>query len=213
MKRIIDLWLSLLAIILLSPIFIGTILLMLVKQGRPVLFTQKRLGLNARVFSIYKFRTMTAGAHLARDGLQVKDNDVRVTKLGKMLRSTSLDELPQLFNILLGDIAIVGPRACLPEQLPYLNNAQRERFQVRPGLTGLATIKGRASIPWSRRLRWDRVYIKRQSFVLDIKIIIKTMFVVLSRENIYYDHVKYGPAFDLATPDNLPQASADGDTK
>ena len=109
MKRIIDLWLSLLAIILLSPIFIGTILLMLVKQGRPVLFTQKRLGLNARVFNIYKFRTMTTGAHLARDGLQVKDNDVRITKFGNM-RSTSLDELPQLFNILLGDIAIVGSR-------------------------------------------------------------------------------------------------------
>ncbi|WP_375267071.1 sugar transferase [Planktotalea sp.] len=209
MKRFFDFLIAILAIFVLSPVFITIILVIFFKQGRPIFFTQKRLGLNAKVFNIYKFRTMTTGAHLVRDGLQVTSNDVRVTKVGKVLRSTSLDELPQLFNILLGDVAIVGPRACLPEQLPYFNKKQRERFRVRPGLTGLATIKGRASIRWSKRLRWDRVYINQQSLWLDIKIIIRTVFVVLSRENIYYDHSKYGPAFDLATPDDLPQAVAE----
>ena len=113
---------------------------------------------------------------------------------------------PQLLNLLRGDVSIVGPRACLPQQILYFNEKQSQRFQVRPGITGLAVIKGRASIPWSRRLRWDRVYLKRQSLALDLYIIARTLLVVLSGQNIYYDHEKYGPAFDLAAPDNLPQA-------
>ncbi len=205
-KRVIDFTLALAAVIVLWPIFAVLAVLILIDDGRPILFSQERVGLNQKPFRIFKFRTMTTGAHLQRDGLQVAKNDIRITKLGKFLRATSLDELPQLLNIVRGDISIVGPRPCLPEQIPYFSEKQRERFDVRPGLTGLATIKGRASIPWSRRLRWDRVYIRKQSLWLDVLIVLRTVWVVLSRENIYYDLEKRGPAFDLASPDDLPQA-------
>ena len=128
------------------------------------------------------------------------------------MRKTSLDELPQFFNLLKGDVSLVGPRACLPEQIEYFNERQRERFVVKPGITGLAVIKGRASIPWSQRLRWDRIYIKRHTIAFDFYIIIKTFFVILSAKNVYYNHKKHGPAFDLASPDNLPQASMETTT-
>ena len=206
-KRLLDLVAALLSIIILSPILISIASMVLIFDGRPVIYSQRRVGRNFKPFSIYKFRTMSNGASLIRDGLQVKKDDVRVTMLGRILRKTSLDELPQLFNLLLGDVSIVGPRACLPEQIPYFNKKQCHRFKVRPGITGLAIIKGRASIPWSRRLRWDRVYVKRQSVALDLYIIVRTFLVVLFGKNIYYDHEKNGPAFDLADPHNLPQAT------
>ena len=205
-KRSLDVLAALSLIIFLSPLLASIAALVFAFDGRPVLYTQKRVGKNFKTFFIFKFRTMSNGASQVRDGLQVKANDVRVTSLGKTLRMASLDELPQLLNLLRGDVSIVGPRACLPQQILYFNEKQSQRFQVRPGITGLAVIKGRASIPWSRRLRWDRVYLKRQSLALDLYIIARTLLVVLSGQNIYYDHEKYGPAFDLAAPDNLPQA-------
>ncbi|WP_417811839.1 sugar transferase [Thalassospira alkalitolerans] len=206
LKRVLDFSISLLSIFFLIPVLTSIAIVLFFSDGRPILYTQKRVGKDMKVFSIYKFRTMSNGAHLVRDGLQVKMNDARVTKLGRILRKTSLDELPQLFNLLRGDVSLVGPRACLPEQIPYFNEKQRQRFKVRPGITGLAVIRGRASIPWSKRLRWDRVYIKCQSPALDLYIIARTFSVVLSGENVYYDHEKYGPAFDLAAPNDLPQA-------
>lgn len=210
-KRAFDLFFSVSALLMLLPVFLTVSILLLLAQGRPIMFTQKRLGEGGKIFQLFKFRTMMVGSHLKRNGLQVSSNDPRVSRLGNILRSTSLDELPQLFNMIRGDLSLVGPRACLPEQLAYFSDKQCERFSVKPGLTGLATVKGRASIPWSRRLRWDQIYVKRQSFCLDMIIVLKTFSVVASRRNIYFDHEKYGPAFDLAAPDNLPQATRNGE--
>ena len=135
-------------LVLFLPLFTLVMALVVLIDGRPIIYSQTRVGKEMKLFAIYKFRTMTVGAHSVRDGLQVKLNDARVTKLGRILRKTSLDELPQFFNLLKGDVSLVGPRACLPEQIEYFNERQRERFVVKPGITGLAVIKGRASIPW-----------------------------------------------------------------
>ena len=161
-------------LVLFLPLFTLVMALVVLIDGRPIIYSQTRVGKEMKLFAIYKFRTMTVGAHSVRDGLQVKLNDARVTKLGRILRKTSLDELPQFFNLLKGDVSLVGPRACLPEQIEYFNERQRERFVVKPGITGLAVIKGRPLIPWSQRLRWDRIYIKRHTIAFDFYIIIKT---------------------------------------
>ncbi len=205
-KRIVDFIISLFLICIFSPIMLAIAVLILIFDGQPIVYSQKRVGMNFKIFTIFKFRTMSHRSHAVRDGLQVGASDPRITKLGRMLRKSSLDELPQLFNMLSGDLSLVGPRACLPEQISYFNSKHRARFTVRPGITGLAIIKGRASIPWSRRLRWDRVYIKRRNFNLDLYIIFKTISVVFAGSNVYYDHEKKGPAFDLASSENLPQS-------
>lgn len=206
-KRGSDATIAFVCIIFLMPLFLCIAVAIILLDGKPVIFEQTRVGKNQTCFRIFKFRTMKKNAQLIRDGLQVKHNDHRVTKLGKVLRRSSLDELPQLFNILLGDISFVGPRACLPEQIKFFDLEHCQRFKVQPGLTGLAVIKGRASIPWSRRLRWDRIYVQKISLTLDVYIILKTFSVVLLGRNVYYDHEKYGPAFDLSSPDNLPQST------
>jgi len=173
-----------------------------------VFFTQERLGKGERVFRLYKFRTMVENAEFVRDGLAVKSGDSRITPLGRILRKTSLDELPQFINVLVGDISIVGPRPALPVQLQYYNDQQRRRFEVRPGITGLATVKGRCSIPWSRRIELDIDYIDNLTLMLDLIILFKTVYVVLSGKDTYYDSSN-GPAFDLADPDDLPQSVPD----
>ncbi|MDB4638785.1 sugar transferase [bacterium] len=175
-------------------------------DGRPVFFKQNRVGSHGNVFTLYKFRTMSVGAHLVRDGLAVLSNDKRISPLGKILRKFSLDEIPQILNLLNGTVNIVGPRAMLPEQICYLNETQLLRFSVKPGLVGLATINGRASIPWSKRLEYDVKYIQERSLLIDMKIMFKSILMVLRGDNIYYDHNKYGPAFDLVDPSNLPQS-------
>lgn len=204
---------SLILLLILFPLLILIASLIIIFNGRPVTFCQNRVGKDVKIFSMYKFRTMTHNAQLVRDGLQVQEGDSRITRLGRILRKTSLDELPQLINMLKGDLSLVGPRACLPEQLPYFNLKHQTRFKIRPGLTGLAVIKGRASIPWSRRLRWDRVYVKHRSVSLDLYIIAMTVLVVLTGRNVYYDQKRHGPAFDLAPPDDLPQSADYGKEK
>jgi lipopolysaccharide/colanic/teichoic acid biosynthesis glycosyltransferase len=163
------------------------------------------VGKNGKTFKIFKFRTMVVGADKVKDGLAVKAGDGRITKEGAFLRKTSLDELPQFFNVFLGDISIVGPRPALPEQLHYYDETQMRRLEMQPGITGLATVNGRASIPWSQRIAHDIKYIDNFSFWLDVKIMFKTVFVVLSGQGTYYDS-KNGPAFDLGSPDDLPQS-------
>lgn len=180
-KRLLDFILSLLALIILSPVLLITALLVRIKLGSPVIFKQKRPGLNEKIFTLYKFRTMTDKKD--EEGNLLPDSE-RLTKFGKMLRSTSLDELPELINILKGDMSIVGPRPLLVEYLELYNEEQKHRHDVRPGLTGLAQISGRNSITWEEKFKEDIQYIENISLIEDIKIILKTVTKVFNREGI-----------------------------
>ncbi|MDY0940058.1 sugar transferase [Priestia megaterium] len=180
-KRLLDIILSLVAIICLSLLFLTVAFLIRVKLGSPVLFKQKRPGMNEKVFLMYKFRTMTDERD--EDGELLPD-DVRLTKFGKFLRSTSLDELPELFNILKGDMSLVGPRPLLVQYLPLYNEHQKRRHEVRPGLSGLAQVNGRNAISWEGKFDLDVQYIEQVSFIKDFKIIFLTIKKVFIREGI-----------------------------
>ena len=180
-KRILDFLLSLVAIIVLSPILLIVAILVRVKLGSPVIFKQKRPGKNEKIFTLYKFRTMTCDKD--KDGNLLPD-EKRITKFGKTLRSTSLDELPELFNILKGDMSIIGPRPLLVEYLPLYNEEQKHRHDVRPGLTGLAQVSGRNSISWEEKFDDDIRYIKNITFINDVKIFFETIIKVFKREGI-----------------------------
>lgn len=180
-KRLLDFILSLFAIIILSPVLLIVALLVRIKLGSPVIFKQKRPGLNEKIFTLYKFRTMTDAKD--EQGNLLPD-EIRLTKFGKLLRSTSLDELPELFNILKGDMAIVGPRPLLVRYLPLYNEHQKHRHDVRPGFTGYAQCNGRNAISWEEKFDLDVYYTKNLTLFMDIKIIIKTVKVVLFREGI-----------------------------
>lgn len=180
-KRPMDFILSLLAILVLSPIIVILAILVRIKHGSPVLFKQKRPGMNEKIFTIYKFRTMTNKKD--EQGNLLPDAD-RLTRFGKFLRSTSLDELPGLFNILLGHMSIVGPRPLLIQYLPLYNERQKQRHEVRPGLTGLAQVNGRNALDWQTKFELDVQYVDSISFLGDIKIIVKTALKVLKREGI-----------------------------
>lgn len=180
-KRCLDFLLSLATLIILSPVLLLVSILVRCKLGSPILFKQKRPGLHEKIFCMYKFRTMTDAKDA--DGNLLPD-EVRLTKFGKLLRSTSLDELPELFNILKGDMAIVGPRPLLVQYLPRYNERQRRRHDVRPGFTGLAQVNGRNSISWQEKFEWDVRYVENVSFLMDLRIIAKTVKVVLKRDGI-----------------------------
>ncbi|MDN6408912.1 MAG: sugar transferase, partial [Tetragenococcus halophilus] len=165
LKRWIDFFLSFLAIILLSPIMLLLAILVRFKLGSPILFKQKRPGFKEEIFEIYKFRSMTDKRDAKGDLLS---DDQRLTRFGKVLRSTSLDELPSLFNIVKGDMSIVGPRPLLVEYLDLYDEEQKKRHDVRPGLTGLAQIGGRNQISWTERLKLDLEYIQNIRFTLDL---------------------------------------------
>lgn len=180
-KRLIDFCVSFLAIVLLSPIYIIIGILIKNKLGGPILFCQERPGKNEKIFKLYKFRTMTDSRN--NNGELLPDN-LRLTSFGKFLRSTSLDELPELFNILKGDMSLIGPRPLLVRYLPLYNESQKHRHDVRPGLTGLAQASGRNSLSWSDRFELDLKYVNEYSFILDLKIIFKTIAIVFRREGI-----------------------------
>lgn len=180
-KRLMDFFLALIAIIIFSPIMIIIAVLVRVKLGSPVLFRQQRPGLNEHIFTMYKFRTMTD--QTGPDGDLLPDH-IRLTKFGKMLRSSSLDELPELLNILKGDMSIVGPRPLLVKYLSLYNAQQKRRHEVRPGLTGLAQVSGRNSITWEEKFRQDIKYIDSLSIGLDCKVILWTVKKVFAREGI-----------------------------
>lgn len=180
-KRIIDFCLSLCALIVLSPVLLVLIIFGAIKmQGNPF-FTQERPGKSEKIFKLIKFRTMTNAKD--KDGNLLPDQD-RITKYGQFLRSTSLDEMPELLNILKGDMAIVGPRPLLVHYLPLYNERQKLRHLVRPGLTGLAQVNGRNSLTWEQKFEDDVTYIENITFFGDIKIIFKTAIAVLKREGI-----------------------------
>ena len=180
-KRIIDFILSLIAIIILSPVIIVTSILVAIKLGRPVIFKQQRPGLDEKIFTMYKFRSMTD--EWDENGELLPD-EVRLTGFGKKLRATSLDELPELLNILKGDMAIVGPRPLLVSYLPLYNDFQKQRHFVKPGITGYAQINGRNAISWEEKFEFDVEYIKSINFFLDIKIILLTVKTVFLKEGI-----------------------------
>lgn len=180
-KRLLDFILSLIAIIILSPILLIVAILVRIKLGSPVIFKQKRPGLHERIFTLYKFRTMTDQKD--EQGNLLPD-EIRLTKFGKLLRSTSLDELPELFNILKGDMSVVGPRPLLIRYLPLYNEHQKHRHDVRPGFTGWAQCNGRNAISWEEKFDLDVYYIRHVSFLLDLKVIFKTIKIVLFREGI-----------------------------
>ncbi len=183
-KRIIDIILSLLALIILSPLIIIIGISVRIKIGKPIIFKQKRPGKNEKIFILYKFRTMTEEKDEYGNLLP---DEKRLTKFGKFLRSTSLDELPELFNILKGDMSIVGPRPLLVEYLPLYNEKQKHRHDVRPGLTGLAQINGRNSITWNKKFKEDIEYVNNITFMLDAKIVFKTVAKVIKKEGINQD--------------------------
>ncbi|MGO4961251.1 sugar transferase [Jeotgalibaca porci] len=183
-KRPQDLILSLVALIFLSPLLFIVAILVRTKLGSPVLFTQDRPGLNDKIFRMYKFRTMTD--EMDENGELLPDS-VRLTKFGKMLRATSLDELPELWNIVRGDMAIVGPRPLLVQYLDYYNDNQKRRHEVRPGLSGHAQVNGRNAISWEDKFNLDVVYVDNVSFIGDWKIILKTIKKVLVKDGISSD--------------------------
>lgn len=180
-KRCLDFLLSLCGIIVLSPVLLVVAVLVRVKLGSPVLFRQERPGRHEKIFTLYKFRTMTDERD--EDGNLLPD-DRRLTGFGKMLRSTSLDELPELFNILKGDMSVIGPRPLLVRYLPRYNDFQRQRHNVRPGLTGLAQISGRNAITWEEKFAYDVEYVNHLTFAMDARIFIGTIRAVLKREGI-----------------------------
>ena len=180
-KSIFDKTLALFLIILFSPIYIVISLLIFFKMGKPILFRQKRPGYKEKIFGIYKFRTMTN----EKDEFgNLLPDEKRLVGIGKFIRSTSLDELPQLFNVLKGDMSFVGPRPLLEEYLPLYNEKQKRRHDVKPGITGWAQVNGRNAISWEQKFDYDVWYVDNQSFWLDIKILWLTFLKVVKRSDI-----------------------------
>jgi undecaprenyl phosphate N,N'-diacetylbacillosamine 1-phosphate transferase len=183
-KRLLDVVLSVIGLIIISPILLITAIAIKLESKGPVIFQQDRLGLNGQVFKIYKFRSMCIGAE--KDGVYETKGDMRVTKVGRIIRKTSIDELPQFVNIIKGDMSIIGPRPTLtyhPWPIEKYTNEQRKRFNVRPGVTGWAQINGRKDVPWDKRIEYDVWYVDNLSFGLDFKIFFKTVIKVLTMQD------------------------------
>lgn len=185
-KRAIDTVLSAVALVILSPLLLLTALTIKITSPGPALFKQQRLGLHGKEFTIYKFRSMTDGAEHTGSGVYSEKGDPRVTKVGKFIRATSIDELPQLFNIIKGDMAIVGPRPPLtyhPWPLEQYTEEQMHMFDVRPGITGWAQVNGRKTVEWPYRIEMSAYYAKNLSLAFDVKILALTVFKVLRNED------------------------------
>nr|WP_106790195.1 sugar transferase [Massilistercora timonensis] len=180
-KRVLDFIMAIITLCILSPFMLLIAGLIKIKLGSPVIFKQERPGKGGVIFCLYKFRTMTEAKD--ENGLLLPD-EKRLTKLGKFLRSTSVDELPELWNIVKGEMSFIGPRPLLVQYLPLYNDFQMKRHNVLPGLTGLAQINGRNGISWDEKFKWDVAYVEKQSFLLDVQIALKTILTVLTRDGI-----------------------------
>lgn len=187
-KRIADILFSLFLLIVISPILVVVAILIKLESKGPVFFKQKRLGLNGDTFLIYKFRSMVVDAEKIGTGVYSFKGDTRVTKVGAFIRKTSIDELPQLFNIIKGEMSVIGPRPTLeyhPWPLDEYTDEQKKRFLVRPGVTGLAQVKGRKELPWPERIIFDAWYSENLSLIVDVKIFIKTIIKVIAMGDNY----------------------------
>lgn len=180
-KRLLDIVLSGCALIVLSPVLLTVAVLVRFKLGSPVIFCQERPGKDEKIFKLYKFRSMTDDRD---ENGELLPDEVRLTRFGRLLRSTSLDELPELWNIFKGDMSIIGPRPLLVRYLPYYTESEHHRHDVRPGLTGLAQVNGRNYATWEQRFQMDLLYVNEVSFKTDIQIIFKTIDVVIHARNI-----------------------------
>jgi len=180
-KRLFDVVVSLIAIIIFLPVFVVVVVLILVTDGRPIFYNQERLGKDARIFEFHKFRSMTNNPRRRVDQ-QVRESDPEVTAVGRVIRRLKIDELPQIWNVLKGDMSIVGPRPALPKYLEMYTPRQQRRLDVRGGITCLAQINGSSHLSWDERIEYDIEYIENQSLRLDLKIILKTVLVVLLGE-------------------------------
>lgn len=187
-KRLLDIVFSSLFIILFSPILIIVSLIVRFNLGSPIIFTQERTGMHEKTFTVYKFRSMTDERD---ENGELLPNEERMTKFSKIFRSTSLDELPELFNILKGDMSFIGPRPLLTQYVELYNEEQRKRHNVRPGLTSYTAVNGRSTLSWQKRFEMDTWYVENMSFLLDLKILIKTFIVVFKRENTTSDRGKF----------------------
>jgi lipopolysaccharide/colanic/teichoic acid biosynthesis glycosyltransferase len=199
-KRFLDAFLSTGALIVLSPVLLVTALLVRTKLGSPVLFTQDRPGRDEKIFKLYKFRSMT---NQRDENGKLLPDDVRLTKFGRILRSTSLDELPELLNIIKGDMAVIGPRPLLVEYLPYYTAEEHHRHDIRPGLTGWAQVNGRNAIgSWEERFKYDLEYVNHVSFAMDLKVLYTTVIKVVKRSDIQVgSEIKVG-RLDVARSEN-----------
>ena len=197
-KRLLDILLSGCSLIVLSPVLLIVAILVRMKLGSPVIFCQERPGKDERIFRMYKFRSMTDERD--EDGNLLPD-EVRLTKFGRLLRSTSLDELPELWNIFKGDMSIVGPRPLLVRYLPYYTEEEHHRHDVRPGLTGLAQISGRNFLPWEERFALDVSYVRCVSFRVDLSILLRTVYKVAGRKDINSMETEEGKAVKMSFQD------------
>ncbi len=205
-KRAIDLFVTLMAVILLSPLLAIVALAIRLKLGAPILFRQERPGLEGRPFTLYKFRTMTD----RRDAQgQLLSDAERLTAFGRLLRSTSLDELPEFWNVVRGDMSLVGPRPLLMRYYPYFTDEERVRFAVRPGITGWAQVNGRSNLPWSDRFALDVWYVRNITFQLDLRILFLTVVRGLERKDITVSDNNSRLKYDLDIERSMSQKGED----
>jgi lipopolysaccharide/colanic/teichoic acid biosynthesis glycosyltransferase len=184
-RRAIDVLASALALALSAPVLLAAMLAIRLESRGPAIYRQRRSGLRGAQFDLFKLRTMVDGAEHIGAGLAVDANDSRITRVGAILRRTSLDELPNLLNVLLGDMSLIGPRPTLPVQVEQYSARQRGRLAVKPGITGWAQVNGRASLPWSQRIELDLYYVEHRSLALDLKILARTPALVLAGGGLY----------------------------
>jgi len=187
-RRAIDIAVSAFALALSSPVLALAALAIRLESPGPPIYRQRRVGLHSHEFDVLKLRTMVDGAEHMGAGLAVNENDSRITRVGALLRRTSLDELPNLVNVLRGDMSLIGPRPTLPVQVAQYSERQRGRLQVKPGITGWAQVNGRASLPWSERIELDLYYIEHRSLALDMRILWRTVAMVLGGSGLYKGH-------------------------
>jgi lipopolysaccharide/colanic/teichoic acid biosynthesis glycosyltransferase len=184
-RRVVDIAVSSLALALSSPVLVLAALAISIESPGSVLYRQRRVGLNGRPFDVIKLRTMVDGAEHMGAGLAVNVDDSRITRVGALLRRTSLDELPNLFNVLRGEMSLIGPRPTLPVQVEQYTERQRGRLAIKPGITGWAQVNGRATLPWAQRIELDLHYIEHRSLALDLKILWRTVTMVLGGTDLY----------------------------
>ena len=192
MTRALDAVLAALLLILVAPVLLVAAILIRLEGGGPVVYRQRRVGLGGAPFELWKLRTMVAGAEAMGAGIWVLEGDTRITRTGRVLRRFSLDELPNLVNVLRGEMAIVGPRPTIQAQVDAYTDRQRRRLEVKPGITGWAQVNGRASLPWPERIELDVWYVEHRSLLLDLRILLRTARMLLTGRGIYSDTLRQG---------------------